>query len=521
MEKAKYRLDLGDERLWHGDQLVQISNKAFQLLRLLVGNPNRLLTKDHILDAVWGDVCVSEGLIKEYVHDLRQALGDDPKQPQFIETVHGRGYRFLGGVEVIDRALDDATPSEPRTEPPSLAVMAFTDLVGEARWSLFCRGLSDDLVTDLARYPDLVVVTNGEVSALLAGNLDVRNLNRELGVDYVLNGSVQASKSRVRVNAQLIETLNGTHIWTDQYEREVGEFFEIQSDIVGHVASAVGGFSGQIPHTERQRLGRKPPGNLESYELYLLGCELETHFEKESTLRGFEMLQRAVELDPDFARAWLALAWTCWQTGLEKWADDLQSYWELERKAFLKAASLDPLDPFALMELASVRAKDGDIIGASDALERALDLRRNQADLLIAASNYAATLMDDPARAVQLMDKGLKMIIRIPAWHYLSAVRVSYFAKEFDRALSNALRGPDNLATKLFELLATAQLGRREEVQVLGRAFEARYPEFDPEAFMEVLPITADGARRLFLEGVEKARLKQSWTPHLVTKEIS
>ncbi|MEE8261350.1 MAG: winged helix-turn-helix domain-containing protein, partial [Gammaproteobacteria bacterium] len=97
VEKAKYRLDLGDERLWHGDQHVQISNKAFQLLRLLVGNPNRLLTKDHILDAVWGDVCVSEGLIKEYVHDLRVALGDDPKRPRFIETVRGRGYRFLGG----------------------------------------------------------------------------------------------------------------------------------------------------------------------------------------------------------------------------------------------------------------------------------------------------------------------------------------------------------------------------------------------------------------------------------------
>ncbi len=106
VEKVKYRLDLGDERLWHGDQPVQISNKAFQLLRLLVGNPNRLLTKDHILDAVWGDVCVSEGLIKEYIHDLRLALGDDPKQPRYIETVHGRGYRFLGGVEAVYRPAD-------------------------------------------------------------------------------------------------------------------------------------------------------------------------------------------------------------------------------------------------------------------------------------------------------------------------------------------------------------------------------------------------------------------------------
>ena len=147
-----FKLDLRDERLWRGDHLVRISNKAFELLRLFIRNPNRLLTKDVILEEVWHGVWVSEGLVKEYVHDLRQALGDDPKRPQFIETVHGRGYRFLGGVEVTDNAKDDAALAKSRTEPPSLTVLPFTDLTGEERWSLFCRGLSDDLVTDLARY---------------------------------------------------------------------------------------------------------------------------------------------------------------------------------------------------------------------------------------------------------------------------------------------------------------------------------------------------------------------------------
>ena len=94
--KPEYRLDLADERLWLEDQPVTIGNKAFQILRLFVTNPNRLLTKDEILDAIWGDLCVSEGLVKEYVHDLRVALGDDPASPTFIETIRGRGYRFLG-----------------------------------------------------------------------------------------------------------------------------------------------------------------------------------------------------------------------------------------------------------------------------------------------------------------------------------------------------------------------------------------------------------------------------------------
>ena len=163
--------------------------------------------------------------------------------------------------------------------------------------------------------------------------------------------------------------------------------------------------------------------------------------------------------------------------------------------------------PFALMELAVVRAVDGDIIGAGDALERALDLGRNQADLLIAVSNYVVTVMDDPVRAMQLFDKGQQMIIRMPGWHYLTGARVSYFAKEFDRAANSAKRAPNCLVTRLFELLSLAQLGRRDEVLKLAPVFNASHPEFDPEAFMKVLPITAAGAKQLFLQGIDKAGL--------------
>jgi TolB-like protein/Tfp pilus assembly protein PilF len=507
VETANYTLDLGDERLWNGDKPVQISNKAFQLLRLFVHNPNRLLTKDHILEGVWRDVCVSEGLIKEYVHDLRQALGDDPRHPRFIETVHGRGYRFLGGVEESQPAVGATAPSKPRTHPPSLVVLPFTNLTGEERWARFCRGLSDDLIIDLARYPDFMVIANGALSAQPTDGLDVCNIGRELAAGYVLNGSVQASSSKVRVNAKLIETGNGNHLWTDQYERELGEVFAIQSDIIAHVASAVGGFGGQIPHVERLRLGRKPPGDLQAYELYLLGHELESRFEKDSTLRAFELARRAVELDPDYARAWLVLAWTCWQIKLEKWADDSRSYWELEREAFIKAATLDPLDPFAILELAAVRASDGDITGARDALERALDLGRNQAELLIVAANSITMVLDEPARALQVLDKGLEYIAIASGWQQISMARVAYFAGDFERALKDARRAPANLLTRLVEILSLAQLDRAEEARDLARVFESSHPNFDPREFAKSYPITAAGAKRLFLEGAEKAGL--------------
>lgn len=492
MNRARYRLDLGDERLWNGDQPVGISNKAFQLLRLFVDNPNRLLTKDDILDGIWRDICVSEGLVKEYVHDLRLALGDDPKQPRFIETVHGRGYRFLGGVESIDAAAEHAgAPS--RARPPSLAILAFADLTGDERWARFCRGLVEDLITDLARFPDLMVIAAGETE--------------RPATDYVVDGSVQASDSEVRVNVRLIETRSGDLLWTERYEREVGAFFAIQGDIVGHVASAVGGFSGRIPERERARLGRKPPGDLQVYDLYLLGHELETHFERASALRGHALLQRAVELDPKFARARLVLGWITWLILQEKWTEDLEAFRALERAAFLAAARLDPRDPFALMELALLRGRDGDLAGARDALERALDLGKNQADLLIVASRPVATTLDDPARAVRIMNRGLELQASVSVWHHLTVARVCYFAADFERAVRHARLVPvsSSAMTGLFEILALAQLGRGEAVRDLVPPFKARHPKFDPRDFLRDHPITAPGARRLFLDGVEKA----------------
>jgi DNA-binding winged helix-turn-helix (wHTH) protein len=156
VEKAKYKLDLGDERLWRGHQPIPLGNKAFELLRLFVSNPKRLLTKDEILDSVWGEISVSEGLVKEYVHDLRFALGDDPKCPQFIETVRGRGYRYLGGVEAIGRPVDPDRQTP--LDKPSVAVLPFTNMSGDPEQEYFSDGITEDIITELSRFRSLFVI---------------------------------------------------------------------------------------------------------------------------------------------------------------------------------------------------------------------------------------------------------------------------------------------------------------------------------------------------------------------------
>ena len=383
-----------------------------------------------------------------------------PKAPRFIETVHGRGYRFLGGVEECERTVDTTTPARPGSRAPSLIVLPIENLTDEERWKRFCSGLSDDLVTDLARYPEFRVIAHNGSTIHFSNESEGIGIERDWGPQYVLSGSVQASDTKVRVNMRLVETGSDNHLWTERYEREMGEVFEIQSDIVNQVASAIGGFNGQIPHAERMRLGRKPPEDLHAYELYLLGHELESRFEKQSTLKALELAQRAVHLDPSYARAWLVVGWTCWQLSLERSADDPADYSKTAREAFLKAAALDPLDPFAIMESAAVRAGGGDLNGARDALERALDLGRKQPELQVVASNTIAIVFDEPARAIQLLDEGLQRIAVPSDWHKITMARVAYFARYFERALEDARRSPANLLTRLIEILSLAQLDR-------------------------------------------------------------
>jgi TolB-like protein/class 3 adenylate cyclase len=266
VEAAKYKLDLRDERLWHGDQLVEISNKAFELLRILVSNPNRLLTKDEILDAVWGDVCVSEGLIKEYVHDLRVALGDDPKQPRFIETVHGRGYRFLGG---IDKSNDPAVAEARRehgTHPPSLVVLPFANLSDDPKQEYFSDGITEDIITELSRFSELIVIARNSSFAYKDLPVDIKQVARELSVRYVMEGSVRRDGERLRITAQLIEADSGGHIWGEKYDRELGEIFDVQDEITRQV---VGSIAPQVELAELERSRKLSETDLSAYELAL------------------------------------------------------------------------------------------------------------------------------------------------------------------------------------------------------------------------------------------------------------
>ncbi len=262
----EYKIDLADERLWLGSRPVPIGNKAFQILRLFVNNPNRLLTKNDILDAVWGDLCVSEGLVKEYVHDLRVALGDNPSCPAFIETIRGRGYRFLGGIQVVEQTVRSSLEPSSSTKLPSLVVLPFANLSNDPGQEYFSDGITDDIITELSRFPELSVIARNSAFTFKNRSADIAQIASELGANYVMEGSIQRDGNRLRVTAKLVETDSGRHIWGEKYDRELKDIFELQDDLTMHV---VGSITPQVELAELKRSQKLSNTNLSAYELAL------------------------------------------------------------------------------------------------------------------------------------------------------------------------------------------------------------------------------------------------------------
>jgi len=321
--KPEYRLDLADERLWLGDQPATIGNKAFLILHLFVTNPNRLLTKNEILDAVWGDLCVSEGLVKEYVHDLRVALGDDPASPTFIETIRGRGYRFLGGIRVVEQPSKPALETSSATEVPSLAVLPFINLSDEADQEYFSDGITEDIITELSRFPELSVVARNSSFSFKNRPADMAQIASELGVNYIMEGSVQRDQNRLRVTAKLVETDTGRHIWGEKYDRELKDIFELQDDLTLHV---VGSIAPQVELAELQRSRKLSNTNLSAYELALkaqaLSYDALRVADRDMLDQAMSLTDNALELDNMCTHALWTKGMGCVFQYLYGWSND-------------------------------------------------------------------------------------------------------------------------------------------------------------------------------------------------------
>jgi TolB-like protein/DNA-binding winged helix-turn-helix (wHTH) protein len=361
MERHRYLiagtlwLDRKDERLWRGNRQIRVGGKALALLQALMERPRTLVTKDELFELIWPGLAVSESVLTTAAKEVRQALGDDARDPSLIQTVYGRGYRFLLEVDdsdeppqpftrpaakpltvnFRDRRLwaglaaiillamaatavlmrpDETGPEVAETElavhSKSIAVLPFEDLSPRRDQQWFAAGLTEEILNSLARTPDLHVAARTSTRTIAPG--DVREIGRRLNVAHILEGSVRRDKDRVRVTAQLIRASDGFHLWSQSYDRPATDVVSIQEDLAVAIARALKTVMSPGQLRAMVSLGTSSP---EAYEEYLKGLAFEQHAlvtgaEKDVRL-AYEAYERARTIDPSFAAAqWeAAQAW--------------------------------------------------------------------------------------------------------------------------------------------------------------------------------------------------------------------
>jgi TolB-like protein/DNA-binding winged helix-turn-helix (wHTH) protein len=343
------RLDLQDERAWLGTQPLKLSGKAFALLRMLMQSPQLLVTKEAIFEEVWSGLAVSDSVLTTAAKELRQALGDDARQPTMIETAHRRGYRFMQPVVEADEIETAKAPQRQASEPParhsrrqlavlaaligalllgglwyyfgkgqpalaappkSVAVLPFRDLSSNAEYRWFADGLTEEVQARLARTPDIQIVSRLSVGG--SGSGPVAERARALGVAHILNGTVRHVENRVRVTVELVRASDGRQLWTQTYDRAAEDVISIQEDIAFRIAVAL---KTVMEPARLRAMVATGTRSVDAYQAFLTAVAEDQRSQvtggREHRLAAAAAYERARTIDPDFAEAhWRAAqAW--------------------------------------------------------------------------------------------------------------------------------------------------------------------------------------------------------------------
>ncbi len=301
-------LDIERGELQRGGQALPVEPRVFDLLAFLVSNEGRTVSKDEINREVWDSRIVSDAALSSCVKSARQAIGDDGKAQSLIRTVHGRGFRFIGSVEQTAPKAAQTHPTKPPHEKPTIAVAPFANLSGDPTQDYFSDGLTADIIGTLARHRWLTLIARNTMMQFKDQSATSAAIAQTTGANYVIEGSVRKAGDRVRVNVELVDAASGNCIWSESYDRQSANIFEVQDSITQTVSARL---EPAIGVEERRRISRGAGSrDLGAWEAFHLGVSYFFKFTEADNLRAQELLKQAAGIDPEFgdAHAWWAYA---------------------------------------------------------------------------------------------------------------------------------------------------------------------------------------------------------------------
>ncbi len=473
---GEYNLDVARRELRRGSELIALEPQVFDLLIYLIQNRDRVVTKDDILDAVWGGRIVSESALTTRINAVRKAVGDSGAAQRLIRTLPRKGVRFVGEVQeehattvVSQPAIAEPPPPPAALLPdrPSIAVLPFTNMSGDAEQQYFADGMVEEIITALSRIRWLFVIARNSSFTYQGRAVEVKQVGRELGVRYVLEGSVRKAGRRVRISAQLIETTAGAHLWADHFDGSVNDVFELQDRVAVSVAGII---EPTLQAAEIRRAADRPTGDLTAYDLYLRALSHAYSWEKERIVEALDLLSQAIERDPNYGSA-LALAARChFDLHVNGWSDSPQTNRrtgvDLARQALQVASG----DPNVLREVAfTLGYFDEDIDPAIELIERALVINPSFAQGWV-ISGWLRLWAGQTETGISHFETSLRLSPHARRAGALMAIGVGhFFAGRFDDAKLMLLRSlqehPRWAPTYRFLASCYAHMGRLDEAR--------------------------------------------------------
>jgi TolB-like protein len=475
-------LDLGHGSLRDASGVIELRSKSFEVLRYLVLNAGRLVTKEELLQAMWPNVTVSDESLTRCISDIRHALQD--RDSRFIKTVPRRGYRFEAPVSVSGKPAANGPPTVganlPNPEGPSIAVLPFENISADSEQDYFADGMVEEITIALSRFKWLFVISRNSSFMYKRKLIDIKQVGRELGVRYILQGSVRKVGSYIRISGQLIEAATGSHLWANTFDGGLQDVFELQDNVT---RSVVGAIAPRLIKAEIEFARRKPSGTWSSYDRYLRGVALVHQSTPAGLSEATEQFRLAIALDPDFASAHAMAA--CSLTRKFVYG---QVITEAERSVALqlaaRAAELGSEDETALACCGYVCAfLNDDFERASVLAERAIELNPNLS-LAWAVHGWADVWLGEAERARTAFDRAIRLnpldkpalIQFLPGY-----IVVCFISGRHEERLAWANRllalDPTNL-TGLLAALDVAQLqGRAADKAGLLAHMRATYPD--------------------------------------------
>jgi adenylate cyclase len=472
-----YVLDTERRELRRGGAAVAVEPRVFDLLAYVIENRQRVVSRDDLIARLWDGRIVSESAIASCINGVRSAIGDSGEAQRLIKTVPRKGIRFVGAVREEHGDPWAAAPTTGGEKPagptfpdrPSIVVLPFDNLDGEQVQDYLSDGITEDIITELSRFSELLVIACNSSFQYKGKAVDVRQVGRELGVRYVLQGSIRRSGDRVRISVQLVDAVTGAHRWAERYDRQFEDIFAIQDELTRTIAPIL---AAHVNQAEIERTLNKPPAAWQAYDYYLRAVHIQVPYY--SSLKAADLyqvrglLEQSLALDPEYARACVRLAWTHFAAWVNPLDGDHLSPAALDRAYQLarKAVELDPKLPDAHAFLGHALGRRGEHDAAIAAFERALALNPNFTDWRFAENLVYA---GEPERAIAAIKRHMRLdpyyVPLAPVWLAVAHYVLKAYAQAVPPLQECVSRAPDLRTGHLWLAATYAQLGRLDEAR--------------------------------------------------------